>query len=205
MDNGLVCREASSFQRFRERVQDVVLGPLLILIFAYLLLVAIGLIIMSILAAKTWLFPQTFPPTVNVVVYRIPANGSAPHPVRVPTTSRTVRVLPDFFPSHIPDVWSFWNVERDSCRRDWEIIQLKDQHDWVGDGLYMTIYCFDEESAMQRNHHVPQILKPLSAMYGDVFVAKLRHGQCGQHGWAQYVDIRPYFLQSFFDNMEKEG
>jgi hypothetical protein len=204
MDNRSVCKEASSFHRFREGVQDVLLGPVLIFVFAYLLLLAIGLIIISILSVKTWLFPQKSPPTVNVVVYRIPANGSAPHPVRVPTTSRTVRVLPEFFPSHIPDVWPFWDVEQDSCRRDWDITQLKEPQNWEVDGLYMTIYCFDDESGMQRNHHVPQILEPPSAMYGDVFVAKLSHGQCGQHGWAQYQDIRPYFLQDLCDKKEKE-
>jgi hypothetical protein len=202
MDNGVVCREPSSFQRFRERVQDVVLGSLLILVFAYILLTTIVSIIISI---KNWLFPQPSPSpsTVNVLVYRIPANGSAPHPVRVPTTTRTVRVLPDFFPSHIPDIWSFWDVEQDSCLRDWEITQLKEQ-DWEVNGLYMTIYCFDGKSTMQRNHHVPQILKPLSAMYGDVFIAKLSHGQCGRHGWARYQDIRPCFLKGIFDNMKEK-
>jgi hypothetical protein len=182
MDNRLVCREASSFRRFREDVQDVVLGPILILLFVYLLLMAIGLIGISILSVKSWLFPQKSPPTVYVLVYRIPANGSPPHQVCVPTTTRTVRVLPDFFPSHIPDVWPFWDVEKDSCRRDWDITKLKH-------GLYMTIYCFDDESGMQRNHHVPQIFEPPSAMYGDVFIAQLSHGQCGQHGWAEYKNI----------------
>jgi hypothetical protein len=37
-------------------------------------------------------------------------------------------------------------------------------------------------------------------MYGDVFVAKLRYGQCGRHGWAEYEDIAPYFLQGLFED-----
>lgn len=149
------------------------------------------------------LSPQTTPSTVDVLVYRVPADESAPHPVLLPTTSRTIRVLPDLFPSHIPDVWPFWNIELDSIYRDWEITQLKEQ-DLGLDGLYMTIYCFDDESAMPQNHNVPHILKPSGAMYGDVFVAKLGYGQCGKHGWAQYQDVCPYSLQRFFENKTKK-
>lgn len=155
-----------------------------------------------------WIVPPTgpllFPPSVNVLVYRIPADGSVPCPVRLATTSRGIRIAPDLFPSHIPDVWPFWNDRLNSIGRHWEITKLKE-----GDsnciGLYMTIYCFDDESGMQENLHVPQIFQTFSGMYGDVFIAKLAYGQCGMHGWARYEDVRPYFLDKFLNSKTEQA
>lgn len=132
------------------------------------------------------------PPSVKIRVARFPADGSAPTLEYVTTTTETVLVAPDLFPSHIPNVSTFWKIPPKMIyRRDWDITQLKDTY---YNGLYMTLYSFADN--LPENRYVPKMFRhSMRRMNRDVFVAKLVRGQCGEHGWAPYEDISLNFLE----------
>ncbi|OAG11459.1 uncharacterized protein CC84DRAFT_1211115 [Paraphaeosphaeria sporulosa] len=172
---------------------------IMIMIFIYL----VSTLLRSCLDIMRKPSPNPGPESVQVLVYRIPSGEGAPHPVRLPTTSEPVAVYPGAFPAHIPDVFRYWTlrgVDR-LLYRDWTVTQLKSYPIENDDGLYMTIYCWGTESGMRQNHNVPKILRPIEVMYGDVFIAKLSHRQCGcsGHGWAEYADVQQYYLQRVFE------
>lgn len=136
----------------------------------------------------------TLPGPRVVAVARFPANGRAPCLVRLETTTKALIQGVDVFPSHIPNVWKFWNLpENMSIYRDWKTTEIRNQPFEECDGIYLTIYSFAPH--LQENHHVPETFQPRSRMQGDVFVAKLDKHHCGKHGQAAYEDIHRQFLK----------
>lgn len=142
-------------------------------------------------------------PAPRVVVARFPVNGQAPSLVQLETVKAPVQFTDDVYPSHIPDVWRFWDVLANmSTYEDCKTTQtdnppletqIDDRPLEPCKGMYMTF--FSHSPRLQENRHVPKMFRSRSSkMHGDVFVAKIDTHDCGKDGRPRYKDIDHEFL-----------
>ncbi|SPO01958.1 uncharacterized protein DNG_04631 [Cephalotrichum gorgonifer] len=132
------------------------------------------------------------PPPVSITGIRFPADGSEKHLISLTTTTHGVYEGPDSSWGHVPDLRSFWKIQRAWQWRDIETFRLENQPIRSCNGLYVVFFSFDDSLPENRNFPVG-IYGRERHFVGDVFVVKLKGDEIGsdlgEDGWAVWDDV----------------
>ncbi|KAH6648999.1 hypothetical protein BKA67DRAFT_539003 [Truncatella angustata] len=132
------------------------------------------------------------PFSVTVIGARFPADGSAPHLVKVATMP--VSSGPGIDLNHVPDLRAFWKAPEAWRDREVRRVELGDPFQPWCNGLYLVIFSFACDYLPRNETFPPELTQPLSA-HGDVFVFKLYPWEFAEFARAAYDSVPAELLQ----------
>ncbi|KAI9766504.1 MAG: hypothetical protein M1840_006461 [Geoglossum simile] len=129
-----------------------------------------------------------YPPAVNFIGVRIPADGSPPHLTALRTISDSSALC------SIPDLRPYWGTGTPWEFRDILKLELKNQPFESCNGFYYVFWSFALDD-LPTNLSVAKFPdEEYQEWCGDVFIVKVPRYGPGWRGWVEYMDMPREFL-----------